>query len=73
MRGSGRRKNSTMSAFVEISDELIGAVEMSMSDDRDVAVYALGIVRDGVITGEVSWSRLSEQILRLDKWSVCRG
>src|SRR6266850_3233707 len=47
-----RRKNSTMSAFVEISDELIGAVEMSKSDDRDVAVYALGIVRDGVITGE---------------------
>ena len=26
-----------MSAFVEISDELIGAVEMSQSDDRDVA------------------------------------
>ena len=25
---------------------------MSKSDDRDVAVYALGIVRDGVITGE---------------------
>jgi len=41
-----------MSAFVEISDELIGAVEMSMSDDRDVALCALGIVRDGVITGE---------------------
>ena len=41
-----------MSAFVEISDELIGAVQMSKSDDRDVAVYALGIVRDGVITGE---------------------
>jgi hypothetical protein len=41
-----------MSAFVEISDELIGAVEMSMSGDRDVAVCALGIVRDGVITGE---------------------
>src|ERR1700730_19417362 len=52
MRGSRRRKNSIMSAFVEISDELIGAVEMSMSDDRDVAVCALGIVRDGVITGE---------------------
>ncbi len=41
-----------MSAFVGISDELIGAVEMSKSGDRDVAVYALGIVRDGVITGE---------------------
>src|SRR5712675_2833371 len=52
MLESRRRKNCTMSAFVEISDELIGAVEMSKSDDRDVAVYALGIVRDGVITGE---------------------
>jgi hypothetical protein len=40
-----------MSAFAGISDELIGAVEMS-KDDRDVAVCALGIVRDGVITGE---------------------
>jgi hypothetical protein len=29
MRGFGRRKNSTMSA-----DELIGSVEMSISDDR---------------------------------------
>src|SRR6266850_5378270 len=47
-----RRKNSTMSAFVEISDELIGAVEMSKRGDRDIAVYALGIVRDGVINGE---------------------
>jgi hypothetical protein len=52
MHGCGRRKTSTMSAFVEISDEPIGAVEMSKSDDRDVAVYALGIVRNGVITGE---------------------
>jgi hypothetical protein len=41
-----------MSAFVGISDELIGAFEMSKSGDRDVAVCALGIVRDGVITGE---------------------
>jgi hypothetical protein len=41
-----------MSAFVEISDELIGAVKTPISGDRDVAVYALGIVRDGVITGE---------------------
>src|SRR5471032_1718592 len=49
---SGRRKNNTMSAFVKIADELIGAVEMSRSDGRDVAVYVLGIVRDGVITGE---------------------
>jgi hypothetical protein len=22
---------------------------------------------------EVSWSRLSEQLFRVDKWSVCRG
>ena len=24
-------------------------------------------------TRDQSWSRLSEQILRVDKWSVCRG
>jgi len=41
-----------MSAFVGMPDELIGAVEMSKSGDRNAAVYALGIVRDGVITGE---------------------
>jgi hypothetical protein len=40
-----------MSAPVGISDELIDAVKTPKSD-RDVAVYALGIVRDGVITGE---------------------
>ena len=28
---------------------------------------------DRVSEGEESWSRLSEQILRVDKWSVCRG
>jgi hypothetical protein len=41
-----------MPAFVGISDELIGTVEMSRSDGRDIAAYVLGIVRDGVITGE---------------------
>ena len=41
-----------MYAFVGISDELIDAVEMSKTGDRDLAVCALGIVRDGVITGE---------------------
>jgi hypothetical protein len=41
-----------MSALIAISDELIGAIETPKSGDRDVAVYALGLVRDGVITGE---------------------
>ena len=27
----------------------------------------------GVTTQNVWWSRLSEQIFRVDKWSVCRG
>ncbi|MGY3287243.1 uncharacterized protein (DUF2384 family) [Bradyrhizobium sp. LM3.6] len=27
----------------------------------------------GMSTVEMSWSRLSEQNLRLDKWSFCRG
>jgi hypothetical protein len=52
MPESGRRKNNTMSAFVEIADELIGGLEISRSDGRNIAVYVLGIVRDGVITGE---------------------
>jgi hypothetical protein len=41
-----------MSALIAISDELIGAIETPKSGDRDVAVYALGLVRDGVIAGE---------------------
>jgi|ERR1700692_1875414 hypothetical protein len=41
-----------MSAFVEVGNELIGTVEMPRSDSRDVAAFVLGIVRDGVITGE---------------------
>jgi hypothetical protein len=41
-----------MSALIAISDELIGSIETPKSGDRDVAVYALGLVRDGVITGE---------------------
>src|SRR4029077_8995390 len=51
MHGSGRRKSSPMCTFAGISDELASAVEMS-KNDWDVAVCALGIVRDGVITGE---------------------
>jgi hypothetical protein len=23
--------------------------------------------------GDLNWSRLSEQLFRVDKWSVCRG
>jgi hypothetical protein len=45
-------ERTAMSAFVEIVDELIGTVEMSKSDSRSVAAFVLGIVRDGVITGE---------------------
>jgi hypothetical protein len=26
-----------------------------------------------LIHGHVSWSRLSEQNLRVDKWSICQG
>src|ERR1700751_1342714 len=52
MPETGRRENNTMSAFVEITNELIGVVAMSRSDGRDIAAYVLRIVRDGVITGE---------------------
>jgi hypothetical protein len=49
---SGRKREQSMYASVGISDELIDAVEMSKTGDRDLGVCALGIVRDGVITGE---------------------
>src|ERR1700727_2157834 len=52
MVGSGRKREQSMHAFVGISDELNDAVEMSKTGDRDLAVCALSIVRDGVITGE---------------------
>jgi hypothetical protein len=50
--GSGRKKRTVNVCLCRISDELIDVVEMSKSGDPNVAVCALGIVRDGVITGE---------------------
>jgi hypothetical protein len=41
-----------MSALIATSDEPIGVLETPKSGDRNIAVYALGLVRDGVITGE---------------------
>src|SRR5712672_2843352 len=41
--GIWKKENSTMSAFVGMPDELIGAVEMSKSGDRNAAVYALAL------------------------------
>jgi len=42
-----------------------------MTDDPLVAVPGLQV---GMLVEKVlSWSRLSEQNLRVDKWSVCRG
>ena len=32
-----------------------------------------GAVNRHLGIGWVSWSRLSEQLFRVDKWSVCRG
>jgi hypothetical protein len=34
---------------------------------------AAGVVVEYMSVQRVSWSRLSEQIFRIDKWSVCRG
>jgi hypothetical protein len=47
-----RKSNAAVGIAAAILDELIGAAEMSKRGDRDIAVYALGIGRDGVITGE---------------------
>ncbi len=34
---------------------------------------ALGLLGGTVAAYLESWSRLSEQIFRVDKWSLCRG
>ena len=39
----------------------------------DYAVFDYGVNSGIGRSGKVRWSRLSEQILRVDKWSVCRG
>jgi hypothetical protein len=31
------------------------------------------LASDGQVSGDQSWSRLSEQFFRFDKWSLCRG
>jgi hypothetical protein len=41
-----------MSTLIATSDGPIGVLETPKSGDRNLAVYALGLVRDGVITGE---------------------
>jgi hypothetical protein len=38
-----------------------------------VAIVTGGMVAATVGEGMMSWSRLSEQNLRVDKWSICRG
>src|SRR5262249_44986652 len=45
------------------------------STDREIDEAFLKLVLKGVDALMVSqrWSRLSEQFLRIDKWSVCRG
>jgi len=40
------------------------------------AAHAMILAQRELLTlakSEESWPRLSEQILRVDKWSVCRG
>ena len=43
---------------------------------RSLNAKALHSVEPSVgnfVVGAVSWSRLSEQIIRFDKWNLCRG
>jgi predicted ATPase len=60
------------SAFQEAISHLGKAIEMADKADE-------GAARADSIPGSVSrrlklsWSRLSEQLFRVDKWSVCRG
>jgi hypothetical protein len=40
-----------------------------------IVPHIVRFVKEGsrIHTDEVSWSRLSEQNFRVDKWSLCRG
>ena len=39
----------------------------------EYTIRTAGLSFDQNIAGGESWPRLSEQNLRVDKWSVCRG
>jgi len=40
---------------------------------KAVVAAGLSVSEVRISTGGLKWSRLSEQIFRIDKWSLCQG
>ena len=51
----------------------VAAIGVSLQNAAVGGQMAMGMFPRAVARVEVKWSRLSEQIFRVDKWSVCRG
>jgi CBS domain-containing protein len=72
------RDASVFDALKMMAENNIGSLVV-LEDGKLVGViterhYAREIVLKGRTSpGTQRWSRLSEQIFRIDKWSVCRG
>jgi hypothetical protein len=65
-----RRWGDVNEAFVAISCD-ISAGELGKRSMADVT--PTHSTNASLLAVGVSWSRLSEQLFRVDKWSVCRG
>jgi hypothetical protein len=52
---------------------LLCLYDMQVSSSSALQIRGLIFVLLNTTSGIVSWSRLSEQHLRVDKWSLCRG
>ena len=63
-----RAPKPTIEAAVSVARKKIWLI----APDEKVQVYR-GEELVGEIEQSLSWSRLSEQIFRIDKWSLCRG
>ena len=53
--------------------DIIGKLSRAERHARKDSCFARVLIRPVTIMRGTSWSRLSEQIFRVDKWSVCRG
>jgi hypothetical protein len=59
----GRPTKFTLERLQQIRNLVRGESRKQIAEILDVTVGSL----------QVRWARLSEQIFRVDKWSVCRG
>ncbi len=67
-RGQGPLESDTASQRQNDNDD-----EEQADDTARTVSPAAAVAPDGEGADQLSWSRLSEQLFRVDKWSVCRG